>query len=184
MFNLRLLELESELLAKEEAARGLKEFTIECDFLLQLIEREIGIKLAAPVPQDWRGWLTYRRSKESLIVSRGKAFRESGMFGKWRAGIDVPYGMDTMTEYLRGFDVSPPQDIDHLMINFGSGTSTRVFLWYGENVAPYRLIYEEEVSDDPDDPLKEAVVEACVWILTKPRELTLPEFLEKRKKTT
>ncbi len=179
-FHARLLELESEIIAKEEAQRGLKQMTPDCDLLLQTVEKEIGLKLADPAPSDWKGWLTYRRGVDKLIICRGRSFKESGMFGKYRAGLDVPFGLDTLAEYRRGFDVSPPQDLDHLQVNFGCGDSIRVFLWYGENVAAYRLIFEAEMAEDPDEDLKEAVVEACVWIATKPKELTLPEFLRTR----
>jgi hypothetical protein len=174
------LELESEIIAKEEAQRGLKELTPDCDILLQTVEKEIGLKLADPAPADWKGWLTYRRGKDKVVILRGRAFKEPGMFGKHRAGLDVAYGADTITEYKRGFDVSPPQDLDHLLVNFGCGDSVRVFLWYGENVAAYRLIFEQEMHEDPDEELKEAVAEACHWIVKKPKDLTLPEFLAKQ----
>lgn len=179
-FHARLLELESEIIAKEEAARGLKELTPECALLLEAIEKEIGLKLGDAAPNDWKGWLTYKRDAEQVIICRGRAFKESGMFAKHRAGLDVSYGLDSVTEYRRGFSVSPPQDLDHLLVNFGSGDSIRVFLWYGENIAPYRLIFEDEMLNDPVENLKDAVLEACVWIATKPKELTLPEFLAKR----
>lgn len=176
-FHARLLELESEIIAKEEARRGLDELTPDCDILLQTVEKDIGLKLADNAPSDWRGWLTYRRGKDKVVICRGRAFKESGMFGKHKAGLDVAYGLDTITEYKRGFDVSPPQDLDHLLVNFGCGDSVRVFLWYGENVAAYRLIFEQEMAEDPVENLKEAVAEACGWIVKKPKELTLPEFL-------
>lgn len=179
-FHARLLELESEIIAKEEAQRGLKELTPDCNLLLQSIEKELGLKLADQAPHDWKGWLTYRRGADKLMICRGRAFKETGMFGKHRAGLDVAYGLDTITEYKRGFDVSPPQDLDHLLVNFGVGDAIRVFLWYGENIAPYRLIFEQDMHDDPDENLKDAVAEACVWIATKPKELTLPEFLAKQ----
>jgi len=178
-FHARLLELESEIIAKEEARRGLEELTPECEILLSTVEKEIGLKLADAAPDDWKGWLTYRRGKDKVVICRGRAFKESGMFGKHRAGLDVTYGLDTITEYKRGFDVSPPQDLDHLLVNFGRGDSLRVFLWYGENVAAYRLIFEHEMAEDPDEALKDAVAEACVWIVKKPKDLTLPEFLSK-----
>lgn len=178
-FHARLLELEAEIIAKEEAQRGLKELTPECEILLAIVEEEIGLKLADAAPADWKGWLTYRRGKDKLIICRGRAFKEPGMFGKHRAGLDVSFGIDTITEYKRGFDVSPPQDLDHLLVNFGLGENLRVFLWYGENIAAYRLIFEDELSDNTDDALKDALAEACVWIIKKPKELTLPEFLKR-----
>jgi len=180
MFHLRLLELESELLAKEESARGLTEMTPECIFLLDSIEQEIGLRLGDKVPPDWKGWLTFRRNKDSLIVCRGRSFSSGGIFPKCRAGFDVPNGMDAATDYQRGFDVSPAQDLDHLLINFGSGKKTRVFLWYGENIAAYKLIFEAAVDDNPYQALQDAVVEACIWILTRPKEKTLLDFLKDR----
>lgn len=179
-FHARLLELESELIAKEEAQRGIDELSEDCEQLLQSVEREIGVKLANKVPKDFRGWVTYRRKKDQLIIVRGKAFKDGGLFPKHLAGLDVSFGLDTATEYSRGFDVSPPQDLDHLSVNFGRGAEgkVRVFLWFGENIAPYRLIFEAVMSEEPHNQLKEAVIEACVWIMKKPKELTLPEFLE------
>lgn len=188
MFNARLLELESELLAKEECARGLSELPHECWLLLERVEQEIGIKLASNVPKDWKGWLTYRRKDASdsqgshtncgLIVIRGRAGADGGIFAKWRAGLDVPMASESISEYKRGFDVSPPQDLDHLLINFGHAKTTRVFLWYGENFAPYRLIFEWDLAEDPEVPLIEAITEACVWIVKRPRDLTLSEYLK------
>lgn len=180
-FHARLLELESELIAKEEAARGIDHLTPECTLLLEMVEKEVGLKLSENAPKEWKGWLTYRRKKDQLVICRGKCFKENGMFGKHRAGLDVAYGLDTVTEYLRGFDVSPPQDLDHLLVNFGGGKGdVKVFLWYGENIAPYRLIFERDMAEDPDNALTDAVIEACEWIVTKPKELTLPEFLAKQ----
>ena len=183
-FHARLLELESELLAKEEAERGIDNLTEDCQQLLQSVEQEIGVKLSDRVPDDFRGWVTYKRKKDQLIIARGKAFKAGGLFPKSVAGLDVSFGLDTATEYSRGFDVSPPQDLDHLLVNFGygQGGQVRVFLWYGENIAPYRLIFEAVMAEDPHNELKDAVIEACVWIMKKPKELTLPEFLEVFKK--
>ena len=179
-FHARLLELESELIAKEEAASGIDELTHDCELLMQSVESEIGVKLADKVPSDFRGWISYRRKEGNLIIVRGKAFKEGGLFPKYVVGCDVSFGLDTATEYSRGFDVSPPQDLDHLAVNFGRGKNgaVRVFLWYGENIAPYRLIFEAQMDEEPHHHLKEAVIEACVWIVKKPKELTLPEFLE------
>jgi len=177
-FHARLLELESEIIAKEEAQKGLKELTPDCEILLQTVEKEIGLKLAEVAPNDWKGWLTFRRGTDNLVICRGRAFKESGMFSKHRAGFDATTGADTISEYKRGFNVSPPQDLDHLLVNFGSGDSVRVFLWYGENISPYRLIFEHEMIEDPDENLKEAVAEALEWIAKKPKHLTLPQFLD------
>jgi hypothetical protein len=179
MFHYRLIELEAELLAKQQSQKGLSTFTPLCAGLLDFIEQEIGIRLGDPIlAHDWQGWLCYRRTVDrvqSLLVARGRAFQE-GALKKWRAGLDVPYGADTITEYRRGFDVSPPQDLDHLLINFG-GDPAKVFLWYGENIAPYKIIFMESVDLDPHHQLSDAVVEACTWILTRPKDITLSQFL-------
>lgn len=193
MFNARLLEFESALLAQKECAGGIAELPHECAILLQQIEQEIGIRLGDTAPKDWKGWLSYRRKDASdsqggksncgLIILRGRSCTEGGMFAKWKAGLDVPSAVETTTEHKRGFDVTPPQDLDHLLINFGQGKSTRVFLWYGENIAPYQLIFEKDILEDPDDELKEAVTEACIWIMTRPKDMTLKEFLIEKSKS-
>lgn len=176
-FHARLLELESEILAKEEAKRGIEQFTPQCQVLLESVAQQIGVRLADQVPNDWKGWLCYYRKPDQFIVLRGRAFK-TGMLAKHKAGIDTPLGADAINEYTRKFDVSPPQELDHLLINFGMGKNLRVFLWYGENIAAYRLIFEAEVDEDPHNDLTEAVTEACTWILKKPRDKTLPEFLD------
>lgn len=192
MLHIKLLELESEIIAREESARAksLAVLPAECDLLKQAVEHEIGLHLADVVPGDWRGWLTYRRGSNELIIIRGRAFKENGMFGKVKAGLDFSGGLDSIADYGRQFDVSAPQDLDHLMINFGVVPSTnvvdatggaRVFLWYGENIAPYRLIFEDEVSSDPEHNLLNAVAEGLSWIVAKPKELTLPQFLKQKK---
>ena len=177
MLNFRLIELESELLAKQQSLKSYEELLPSCLGLLEYLEQEVGVRLADPVPRNWVGWLTYRQHKNSLIVLRGKAFHE-GSVGKHRAGLDVPGGGDAITEYQRGFDVSPPQDLDHLLVNFSSDADPRVFLWYGENIAPYKLIYFANVSDDPHKELSEAVVEACVWTTKRPKGMTFGEFFQ------
>lgn len=178
MFHAKLLELESELLAKEEAARAGERLLPECEIILSEMENEVGLRLANKAPKDWKGWLTFRRGKNALVVCRGRSFAGSGILPHWRAGFDVVNGGDSVSEYQRGFDVIPPQELDHLLLNFGvSPPATRVFLWYGENIAPYRLVFEADVTQSPEAELKEAIVEACIWILTRPKELTLPEFL-------
>lgn len=179
MFHFKLLELEAELLAKEEAARGIVEMTPECLFLLQTIETEIGVSLAAKVPQNWRGWLSYRRESDSLIICRGRAF-SAGMFGKCKAGFDAAGGGDVIADYERNFDVTPSQDIDHLLINFGKGEKTRIFIWYGEGIAAYKLIFESAIDDGTDEQLQAAVVEACGWILKRPKQVTLTEYLKQQ----
>jgi hypothetical protein len=105
------------------------------------------------------------------------------MFGKPRAGLDVPGGVDTITEFQRGFDVSPPQELDHLLINFGGDVGTpKVFLWYGENIAPYKLIFMADVESDPHHELGEAIVEACTWIMKRPKHQTLNDFLKEQQR--
>ena len=69
------------------------------------------------------------------------------------------------------------------MINFGHETDPKVFLWYGENLAAYKLIYEALVADDPHNELYEAVVEACIWIVKRPKDITLGEFLTDQAKS-
>jgi len=185
MLKARLLELESELLAKEEAKRlaNLDFLPPECYLILEELERELAPSLGSLIGPDWKGFLTYKRKQGELIVCRGRSFKESGIFGKWRAGLDVAYGLDTITEYMRKFDVTPPQDLDHLMVNFGRGKSVRVFLWYGENISPYRLIFQAEMEESPDHALSLAVSEALGWIMRKPKSLTLPEFLKQELKS-
>ncbi len=184
MLKARLLELEAEHLAKEEAKRLANVDTLlpDCQLLLEALERELAPSLGSAIGDSWKGFLTYRRHVGELIICRGRSFKEGGMFGKWRAGLDVTYGLDTATEYLRKFDVSPPQDLDHLMINFGRGESVRVFLWYGENISPYRLIYQAEMNETAEEDLSAAVSEALGWIMRKPKQLTLPEFLKQESK--
>src|SRR2546427_601832 len=106
MFHIKLLELESELLAKEQSARGFDVLPAECQSLLDFVEKQITVTLSSKVPRDWKGWICYRRNKDSLIICRGRAFLEGGLFGKFKAGLDVPYGLDTITEYERHFDVT------------------------------------------------------------------------------
>ena len=178
MFHLKLLELEAELIAKEEAARGLPSMTFESNLLLDTLEQEVGLKLGDKAPRQWRGWLTYRHDKTSLVICRGRSFSSGFVIEKWRAGLDLPNGADAIADYERGFDVTPPQDLDHLLVNFGSGETTRVFLWYGENIAAYRLIFEASLDDNPEEVLHEAVLEACGWILKRPKHTTLVEFLK------
>lgn len=178
MFHLRLLELESELLAKEQAKEDFKVLPVECLMVLELTEEQVGVRLASQVPHNWRGWLCWRRDQNSLIICRGRAFSTGSIFGKCKAGFDVPYGVDAITEYERGFDVTPPQELDHLLLNFGVPANPRVFLWYGENLAEYKLVFASDVTDELHHELSDAVVEACVWILTRPKEKTLLEFLK------
>src|SRR5438067_1601743 len=121
MFHLRLLELESEMIAKEQSEKGFAEFPPDCKCLLQFAEKQVEVRLADKVPKAWRGWLTYKRKNEQLIICRGRAFANGGIFGKCQGGLDVTFGLDTITEYERGFDVTPPQDLDHLLLNFGAG---------------------------------------------------------------
>src|SRR6516165_6385288 len=133
MFHFKLLELESELLAKELAGQEAV-LTPECEQLLQFIEAEVGLKLADRAPKGWRGWISYRRQKNSLIVLRGRSFQEPGIFLK-----DYRAGLDAVTEYQRGFDITPPQELDHLLINFRIADPPHILVCYGENIAPYQL---------------------------------------------
>lgn len=175
---MKLIEAESELIAREQCEKALGRLPPECDHLLQFIEKQVGVGLACPVPCDWRGWLAWRRQGCATVVCRGRAFPSGGLFPKWRAGLDVPFGADSVSEYLRGFDVTPVQDLDHLLVNFGAGEELKVFLWYGENLAAYRLLYQGAVGDDPHHELSEAVVQACLWILARPKEKTLSDYLK------
>lgn len=188
MLRIRLVEMEAEKLARDEAQKALisKNLPPEAEILKGHIEHEVGLKLGQVCPPEFKGWLTYRRLSGDLVVIRGRAFKEPSLLGmgKWRAGLDVPFGLDTATEMLRGFDVTPPQSLDHLMVNFGCGKTARVFLWYGENIAPYRLIFEEELEDAdehqevPQRNLIQALEEGMGWVLNKPKHLTLPEFFK------
>ena len=178
MFHYKLIELESELMAKQQSLTGLAELSPECSGIMDFIQQEVGACLGTVVSKDWQGWLSYKRKKDSLVICRGRAFRE-GLLGKPKAGLDVLNGNDSITEFERGFDVSPPQDLDHLLVNFGSDPNgPRVFLWYGENFAPYKLIFMAEVESDPHTQLGDAIVEACTWILTRPKDQTLSQFLQ------
>ncbi|HEY9680202.1 MAG TPA: hypothetical protein V6C86_01260 [Oculatellaceae cyanobacterium] len=176
-FHNRLIEAESELIAKRESERGVSELSAEGLLLLDEIEQEIGIRLGDKAPKGWEGWITYRR-KNAIIVCRGRSFAEGGMFKTHRVGLDVPSGMDAIADYKRGYDVSPPADIDHLLVNFGVEEALKVFLWYGHNIAPYKLIYQSEVASNPAEELKAAIIEACLWILKRPKDKSLNEFLK------
>jgi hypothetical protein len=67
------------------------------------------------------------------------------------------------------------------MINFAhTPHDTRIFLWYGENIAAYRIIFAADVPEDPHHELSEAIVEACIWILKRPKDVTLMDFLRQR----
>ncbi len=179
MFHHRLLELEAELRAKEHVQNKLEKLTPECLGLFDFLQRDVETKLGDKVPKDWKGWISYKRnSQNSLIILRGRAFKE-GMFGGFRAGMDTPLGLDSITENQRGFDVTPPQELDHLLVNFGlDGETIRVFLWYGENIAPYKLIYAADLEDDPHNDLAAAIVEACIWIVKRPKHQTLEAYLK------
>lgn len=171
--------MEAELAAMELKKQGLDELPPECVGILDYIERDIEVRLGDRVPKDWKGWICYSRNrKQSLIVLRGRAFKE-GLFGSYKAGFDLPQGNDAIAEYQGGFDVSPPQDLDHLLINFGLEEERfRVFLWYGENIAPYKLVFAADLEDDPHKELSTAVLESCIWILKRPKHKTLEEFLK------
>lgn len=185
MLHIKLMELEAEILAREMAGKSAT-LPPECEILKEAVEREIGLRLADAASSDWRGWLTYRRHNGELIILRGRGCKESGMFAKCRAGFDIVSGGDAAGEYARKFDVSPPAELDHLMLNFGMAQGeARAFLWYGENVAPYRLIFEADVADLNDDEnlLHNAIGEGLSWIVAKPKELTLPEYFKRIKES-
>ena len=181
MLHPRLQEMEAELAAIEQSKHELEVLPPECTAMLDYIERDIEVRLGDRVPNVWKGWISYRRQcKQSIIILRGRSFKE-GMLAAFRAGFDVPQGHDAITEYQRGFDVSPPQDLDHLLVNFGvDGDRFRVFLWYGENIAPYQLIFAADLDDDPFNLLSAAVLESCLWILKRPKHKTLEEFLQEK----
>ena len=169
------------LAAAEQSRRNLDSLTPECTGMFDYIEADIELKLAAKVPKDWKGWICYRRQNKSLLVLRGKAFREGTFSATYRAGFDIPQGADSITEYQRGFDVSPPQELDHLLINFGiDGDKLRVFIWYGENIAAYKLIFAADLDDEPQHQISDLIVEACTWIAKRPKHQTLEEFLKAR----
>jgi hypothetical protein len=177
MFHYKLIELEAELAAKEQAQKGFDELPPACTVLVDYIEQQVGARLGDPIPKDWKGWLSYRRREHSLVICRGRAFKVS-MFDKYRSGLDVSNGADSIRDYQRSFDVSPPQDLDHLLTNFG-GTQeqTRVFLWYGENIAPYKLIFAADLETEPHEQLSNAIIEACTWVMKRPKSVTLTRFL-------
>lgn len=176
------MELEAELAAKEQSQRRLEVLPPDCIGILEFVEKDIEVKLADKVPKDWKGWLSYRRANQALVILRGRDFKD-GLFGGHKAGFDVPLGLDSITEAKRGFDISPPQDLDHLLVNFGmDGDKCRVFLWYGENIAAYKLVFAADLEDDPHKDLAEAIVEACIWIMKRPKQQTLEAFLKTYKK--
>jgi hypothetical protein len=86
--------------------------------------------------------------------------------------------MDAITDYQRGFDVAPPPELDHLLINFRPGQTPQVMVWYGENLAPYHLFFQSEANGDAELELKEAIAHGCIWILQKPENTTLPAYLK------
>jgi hypothetical protein len=178
MLHNRLIELEAEIRAREKCKQGLKQFPVECLSLLEFLSQCFEARLGEEVPKDWRGWLAFKRTEHSLLILRGRAFKHGTFAGKHRAGFDVPQGADAIAEAMRGFDVVPPQDLDHLLVNFGDEDNPKVYLWYGENIAPYRLIFQADVDCDPHTTLEDACIEACVWIANRPRHLSLPDYLE------
>jgi hypothetical protein len=179
VFHFKLIELESELLAKELSQQETT-LTPECEFLLQFVESEIGVRLADVSFKTWRGWLTYRR-KSALIVCRGRAFPEGVFFRKYHAGLDLPNGMDAVADYQRGFDVAPPPELDHLLVNFRPGQVAQIMVWYGENIAAYQLFFQAEATGEAEADLKEAIAQGCVWILQKPKSVTLAAYLKQER---
>jgi hypothetical protein len=179
MLHHKLQELEAELASAEQSRQSLESLTPECLSMLDYVEADIELKLAAKVPKDWKGWICYRRHNKSLLILRGRAFREGAFSSAYRAGFDVTQGADSITECQRGFDIAPPQELDHLLLNFGiDGDKPRVFLWYGQDIAAYKLIFSAALEDEPHHQVSDAIVEACIWIVKRPKHQTLQEFLE------
>jgi hypothetical protein len=178
MFHARLLELETDLMLQRQNEKPLAELPADCSELIAYLERMLEVKLGSKVPHDWQGWLSYRRPGGCLVILRGRAYRENIFSNVHRAGIDYELGLQSIYEYAHGFDLVPPSSLDHLKINFSSEAKVKVLLWYGENLAEYKLIYFGEVVDDPHHDLSEAIVEGCHWIVKRPAEQTLVEFLK------
>jgi hypothetical protein len=177
-FHQHLIELESELIAKQEIERELSdELAFECSLILDAIEQEIGIRLGDKVQPNWSGWIAYRR-KNSTIICRGRSFAQSGLRKSYRVGWDIPGGESSISDCMRGHDVSPPQEIDHLLLSFGGSPELKISLWYGENIAPYRLVCQLPASLDSLEELKTLIVEACTWILRKPKGMTINQFIK------
>jgi len=176
LFHFKLIELESELLAKELASQQV-DLTVDCQWLLKMIEGNVGYRLGDRVPKGWKGWLSYKRGKSGLVICRGRAFVEGNIFVKERAGLDASFGLDAIKDYQRGFDVTPPQELDHLLVNFKFENEPHILVWYGENIAPYQLFYDAEASPACEEELREAIAEGCVWILKRPKSMTLNEYL-------
>lgn len=180
MFHHKLMELEAELAAKEQSRQKLDVLPPECVGIISFVQKDVEVKVGDKVPKDWKGWISYKRNNNSMVILRGRSFKD-GMFGAHKAGFDLPMGADSISEYQRGFDLTPPQDLDHLLLNFGmDGDKCRVFLWYGENIAPYKLIFAADLIDDPHIEISAAVVEACIWIMKRPKHQTLEAFLKQQ----
>ncbi len=73
MLNFKLIELESELLAKKLSSQVVM-LSPQCEILLNAIEQEIGLRLADRCFKDWSGWLSYlkteRRTELRVRLSR------------------------------------------------------------------------------------------------------------------
>jgi hypothetical protein len=180
-FYQKLLELEAEIIAENSRASAALEkqtqLSGDCIFLLNSVENEIGMRLGNKTGANWTGWLSFRRP-QSLLICRGRAFTEGGFFPVYRAGLDNLAGLSTIAEALRGFDVTPPGEMDHLLLNFMHDKDTRVMLWYAENTAAYRPIFEANIEDEPVHQLHEAIAEACKWIINRPKSMTLIDYLK------
>ena len=177
----KLLELEAEIIAQNSRndAALLKQSQLsgECLFLLDSVENEIGMKLGIKTGAKWSGWVSFRRP-QALLIARGRAFSEGGFFPTHRAGLDTLGGLSSAVEAMRGFDVTPPAEMDYLLMNFANAKDTKVILWYAENIAAYRPVFEANVDEEPLERLHEAVVEACKWIVNRPKSKTLIEYLK------
>ena len=177
----KLLELEAEIIAQNSrntaAVQKQSELSGECVFLLNSVEDEIGMKLGNKTGGKWTGWVTYRRP-QALLICRGRGFAEGGFFPVYRAGLDNLNGSTSIAEAMRGFNVTPPSEMDYLLLNFAHEKNTKVILWYAENIAAYRPVFEANVDDEPRERLHEAIVEACKWVVNRPKSITLMDYLK------
>lgn len=180
-FYQKLLELEADIIAQNSrasaAAQKQSQLSGNCIFLLDSVEHEVGMKLGNKIGKDWTGWVSFRRP-QALLICRGRAFTEGGFFPTYRAGLDTLGGLSSIAEALRGFDVTPPAEMDYLLLNFVHGSDTKVILWYAENIAAYRPVFEANVDDEPTERLHAAIADACKWIVNRPKSKTLMEYLK------
>lgn len=180
-FYQKLVELEAEIIAQNSrnsaAVQKKSELSGDSIFLLNSVEDEIGMKLGNKTGGAWTGWVTFRRP-QALLICRGRAFTEGGFFPVYRAGLDNLNGLTSIAEAMRGFNVTPPAEMDYLLLNFVHDNNTKVILWYAENIAAYRPVFEANVEEEPLERLHEAIVDACKWIVNRPKSITLMEYLK------